>query len=440
MFVPIDNLYDFLDQFIDEDVIIYRFYPHGSKKLSNLSKFKTQQKNWRQNLTSIPLIMHDQEPLNFKLYKHTDPKEMASIIQKIRPAFFNLLQKCNLVDYLVDISKHHNLEIFNGEYLADRWLLCQSEKNSLEMSKYESLGAIGVYWWCHALIARDWYRYACVDKRLTYPEGNFLLDFNVYNRAWAGSREYRLKFTDMIIENNLVSSTAISLKKLDNDQHYQNHVFENPKFIPKHDLSILKSNQSESWASANYSHDDYIQSAIDVVLETLFDDTRIHLTEKTLRPIACGKPFILVSTPGCLRYLRDYGFETFGEHIDESYDNISDPIDRLSCIIQLMTDIHKLSKNQKINLYNKLHQIAEKNKKWFWSNDFAQKIVSEFQENYFKSYNLCKSSQQGKKWHSQTKTLSLMSDEYRKQWCSIKEVRPRDDIIKILKQVCKHIT
>jgi hypothetical protein len=46
------------------------------------------------------------------------------------------------------------------------------------------------------------------------------------------------------------------------------------------------------------------------VAETVFD-TRIHLTEKTLRPIACGHPFILAAGPGSLKYLQTYGFRTF---------------------------------------------------------------------------------------------------------------------------------
>lgn len=439
MFVPIDNLYNFLDQFIDEDVIIYRFYPHGSKKISDLSKLRSTNLNYEENLKSIPMIIHDQESLNFDLYRHIDPKEITLTIQKIRPVFYKALQEYNLVDHLVNICKNINLEIFNGEYISDGWLLCHSEKNSVELSKYQSLGAIGVYWWCHAIIARDWYRYACVDKRLTYPEGNFCLDFNVYNRAWTGSREYRLKFAEMLIQNDLVSSTETSLSEWDQGQHYQDYIFQNSKFIIDQDLSILKSNQSASWASADYSYDDYIKSAIDVVLETIFDDTRIHLTEKTLRPIACGKPFILVSGPGSLGYLRDYGFETFGEYIDESYDKIEDSLVRLQHIVKLMKDLHKLPKNQKINLYQKLHQVAERNKKWFWSNSFAQKIIDEFKENYAKSYRICKTLQQGQKWLAQTKELSLINPEYEKRWLGLNKFRSRDDAIKKLSKIKKNV-
>ena len=143
----------------------------------------------------------------------------------------------------------------------------------------------------------------------------------------------------MILQNDLLSSTSITLSQQDNECHYRDYKFQNTEFQIHSDLSMFKSNESTSCASADYSQYDYIQSAIDVVLETLFDDTRIHLTEKILRPIACGKPFVLVSTPGSLQYLRDYGFETFGEYINENYDSIQDPLDRLKQIIKLMKDI-----------------------------------------------------------------------------------------------------
>jgi len=398
MFVPIDNLYDFLDQYVDDDVVIYRFYPHGSRKLSDISVLRCYPKyhDYQSVLGSIPMLMHDQEPLNFDFYNDIDPAEIL-ILMNARPQRVEELQTRGILDRAIEVQKSLNLDIFYGKHIADRWLLCHSEKNSPELGKYESLGAIGVYWWSHAIIARDWYRYAQIDQRLNYSTIDFDKDFNVYNRAWSGTREYRLKFAEMIVQNNLLPGTSIKISQHDNGVHYQNHIFTNPKLKIAADLSVLELNQFDATASADYSHEDYQRSAIEIVLETLFDDPRLHLTEKTLRPIACGKPFIMVSTPGSLQYLRDYGFETFGEYLDESYDNITDPLDRLRCIIKSMTTIANLSKSKKSALYQQLHEIAQRNKKWFWSDDFARKIVNEFTANYQQAYTVCKESQNGGK-------------------------------------------
>lgn len=399
MFVPIDRLYDFLDQCVDDDVIIYRFYPHGSRKLSDISMLRSYSKyqDYQSILGSIPILMHDQEPLNFDFYNDIDPTEILTLMQKNRPQRVEELQKKGMLNRAIEVQKSLNLDIFYGRHIADRWLLCHSEKKSLELSKYQSLGAIGVYWWSHAMIARDWYRYAQIDQRLNYSTINFDKDFNVYNRAWSGTREYRLKFTEMIVQNNLLPGTSIKISQHDHGVHYRDHIFSNFKLKIDYDLSVLELNQFDATASADYSYEDYQRSAIEVVLETLFDDPRLHLTEKTLRPIACGKPFIIVSTPGSLQYLRDYGFETFGEYLDESYDNTTDPLERLQCIIKSMKTIANLPKSKKNNLYQQLHEIAQRNKKWFWSDDFARKIVNEFTANYQQAYTVCKESQNGGK-------------------------------------------
>jgi len=399
MFVPIDRLYDFLDQFVDNDVIIYRFYPHGSRKLSDISmlRYYSKYQDYQSFLGSIPILMHDQEPLNFDFYNNIDPKEILVYMEKHRSERLKQLQQRGTLSCAVDFLKSKNLEIFYGLHITDCWLLCHSEKNPSELLKYQSLGAVGVYWWSHAMIARDWYRYAQIDQRLNYESMNFAKDFNVYNRSWSGTREYRVKFTEMIVKNKLLPVTSIKFSERDHGVHYSNHIFKNPRFSVNIDLSVLEPNYFDSTASADYYHEDYHRSAIDVVLETLFDDSRLHLTEKTLRPIACGKPFIMVATPGVLRYLQDYGFETFGEYIDESYDSVIDPLERLECIVKLMTDISQMSKNSKNNLYKQLHNISQRNKKWFWSDNFARKIVDEFKENYQHAYAICKKSQNGKK-------------------------------------------
>jgi len=113
----------------------------------------------------------------------------------------------------------------------------------------------------------------------------------------------------------------------------------------------------------------------------LFDDSRLHLTEKILRPIACGQPFILAATQGSLAYLRDYGFKTFDGLIDETYDTIQDPLDRLKAIVAEMHRIAKLPDKEKTKLYSDLQAIAQQNKQLFFSPAWQQSIINEYQNN-----------------------------------------------------------
>jgi hypothetical protein len=264
----------------------------------------------------------------------------------------------------------------------DRAILLHSEQGGLELEKFQKNRFIPVYFWSHAVIAQDWFRYAEHDPVLKYHDCRFDRDFLIYNRAWGGTREYRLLFAQQLIENDLITKSLTSFSAVDNGQHYQDHDFVNPDLaISQTDLhQQLLPNTHNSAASADYCNHDYAGTGIEVVLETLFDDSRWHLTEKTLRPIACGKPFILAATPGSLQYLRNYGFQTFGNLIDESYDQITHAPTRLRAIIQEMKRIADLDPDVKRELYCQMHAIAEKNKRHFFTH-LHEQVMSEYIEN-----------------------------------------------------------
>jgi hypothetical protein len=232
---------------------------------------------------------------------------------------------------------------------------------------------------------------------LDYGDCWFDRDFLIYNRAWCGTREYRLLFGQLLIDNDLVSQSLTSFSSSDNGQHYQAHVFANPELaIIRQDLhEQLLPNTHDSAASADYCNHDYATTGIEVVLETLFDDSRWHLTEKTLRPLACGKPFILAATPGSLQYLRNYGFQTFGDLIDESYDQIAHAPTRLRAIIQEMKRIADLDPNTKHRLYAQMHKIAERNKHHFFTH-LHEQVMSEYVENMNQAVEVARQHRHGR--------------------------------------------
>ena len=209
-------------------------------------------------------------------------------------------------------------------------------------------------------------------------------DFLVYNRAWSGTREYRLKFTELIVNLELQDYCLMRFSPECDKNDYHNFVPTNISLaVARLDLEkYFEPSAATADASADYDNTDYQQIAIEVVLETLFDDSRWHLTEKSLRPIACGRPFILAATAGSLKYLRSYGFETFGKFIDESYDTITDPATRLNSICREMQRIARLSQEQKHQLWQELYAIAYRNQQLFFSDTWQQGIFDEFVDNY----------------------------------------------------------
>lgn len=378
-------------------MLIYRWYPHGSKKLEDLGPMDIRYMNdlsLLEQYTMPVMIFHDQEPLDWDLYQSLPIDQVP--IPEVPKARLPCFSGHYIYDNLLKSMPNLRLSMESMFNVNDKFLLCHSEKNSTELEKYSD-NFIGVYYWSHALIARDWFRYAQYDQSLGI--NNLEFDFLVYQRAWSGTREYRLKFSELLVDYDLTPHCYTSIGFVDNGIHYQDHQFKNQQFKIRTDLEKhFEPNQYQALASADYNSRDYQRCGIEVVLETLFDDQRHHLTEKTLRPIACGKPFLLVSTPGSLRYLRDYGFETFGNELDESYDNIQDPLARLSAIVQEMKRISELPLNQKTKLFGRLNVIAQRNKTLFFSDQWQQHIVDEFVANVDTA--ICESKQfrNGKFW------------------------------------------
>ena len=391
MSVPLDRLYYFINNIVDEDIVIYRWYPNGSKNLEDLHVLKINP-HYDDNIkliTETPImICHDQEPLFFDLYSQ---EQFLHCYTRRLPADYvdSIINHPDTMAYVQHLNIRSALIIPSG---FDRDLLLHSELQSKQLSLYEQHGLLGVYYWSHALIARDWFRFAEHDLKIKCYADDYLFDFLLYNRAWTGTREYRLKLTELIVEHDLTSSCNMRFSTQNQSIDYRNHQFVNQRLqIVRRDLHLcFLENKTAPSASADYDSDDYQTCAIEVVAETLFDDSRLHLTEKSLRPIACAKPFILAGTAGSLDYLRSYGFQTFHPYINESYDKEKDPAKRLEMIVVEMLRIKRMNKLQKQDLWNTCKSIALFNQKYFFSDMFHTRVVNELQTNYHRAMQTCR--------------------------------------------------
>jgi hypothetical protein len=391
MSVPLNRLYNFLHDVCNHrDLIIYGFFPYGSRKITDLTVFLTNDvidgsdKSWKtkyQYVRQNILFMHDQEPLNFDLYSSPD------VFESLYPNFKIMEDQDEFITGMVKslvgkIIHYLNFKIIFCFFLYKiPVLLVHSEQRSSNLEKYQNIDFVGVYWWCHGMIARDWFRYAQHDVLLSkrMPQKDFL----IYNRAWSGTREYRLKFAELVVDHDMYSYCKMGFNSEDSID-YREHQFQNKKFqIQRQDLEqYFFHNTSGSNSSADYCAHDYQTTNLEVVLETLFDDDRLHLTEKTLRPIACGHPFILVATQGSLEYLRGYGFKTFHNIIDETYDTIANPLERLQAILSEMKRIATLPHDAKQQVYDSLRSIANYNQQRFFSTEWHNQLINEFKQNF----------------------------------------------------------
>jgi hypothetical protein len=119
---------------------------------------------------------------------------------------------------------------------------------------------------------------------------------------------------------------------------------------------------------------------VQVVTETVYFAEKLHLTEKVFKPIVCKQPFLLLAARGNLAYFRDYGFKTFGEFWDESYDDISDPGQRVQAVVDIIDGLSKIPRDELIDMKKSMIPILEHNFNHFYY-EFKDIISREFEDN-----------------------------------------------------------
>jgi len=399
MSIPLDQLYHYIEnvaqEIYNDRIIIYRFYPHGSKNINDLNNLHDTD-TWCDKIMYPKLWCNDQEPLNHEFYK-THVRPMGDTRwRSILTAIDQYRAPTNL--------NYHSSSLF------EKGLLLHSERRSDNLKKYQDDNElITVYYWSHAVIARDWFRYAEHVAQTKKSDKTFL----IYNRAWSNTREYRLRFAELLIHLNLQEHCRTSINPIEPelDIHYDSHQFRNPVWRPRTVLeNYFPISQAQSHYSADFDLEDYEATDIEVVLETLFDDNRLHLTEKSLRPIAVGQPFILAGTQGSLEYLRSYGFKTFDTVWDESYDLVQDPAKRLIQIAELMKYISTWLPHQHERNMAQAQAIADYNRQHFFSQDFFNLVANELKTNLTSAFNTLAHSNNYQPWLTQwTKLLQHQS-------------------------------
>jgi hypothetical protein len=424
MNIPLDNLYHWIRGLAQHPVIVYVFRPHGSKDIFNLSQFEKTPQSCSKAF--IPhMICHDQEPLNFSdSNTKYDSDKLTRLLENHGMTKYDIDEMLFLYSVKSVDSKFNYLKSIAG--YSDWIILLHSEQNSQDVEKFSNDGFRMVYYWSHAILARDWYRFAEHDTRLS--QKNIEKTFLVYCRDWTPNREYRLKFLDLVVRNKLVEDCAISTQHVNNHGvHLGDYQAQDPRFsVDTKNLLIIRENTVSSSASADYDVTDMTSTAISVVLETVVDDSKIHLTEKILRPIACGHPFLLAAGPGALSYLRSYGFQTFDSVFDESYDREPDTVKRLELIVSTMQQIQLLDDQD----WKKIQQIADYNKQHFFSKTFINQVKEELTCNLNQAIDFCLANRGEFYWQSRK---AIRKAGLINQWEGFKDDNVRQSIQQLRK-------
>jgi hypothetical protein len=93
------------------------------------------------------------------------------------------------------------------------------------------------------------------------------------------------------------------------------------------------------WGEIYIQAEPYIDTYFSLVTETVCDYPYSLRSEKIYKPIAMGHPWIAVANCGFYRDIRNQGFRTYGDLIDESFDSIDNNQARLDKIVAVVQDL-----------------------------------------------------------------------------------------------------
>ena len=201
----------------------------------------------------------------------------------------------------------------------------------------------------------------------------------------------RVDFVLRLIRDNLHNDPEILFTKIngkDIDSEYirrkypkqLKEIYEKNKLYLEEDTFLEDDvNISNLYRSAEWRVPDIFYSAlINVVFETRpYAWAHGSLTEKTWKPIMAGIPFIWISFPHHMQYLKSLGYK-FYSFIDYGFDSIEDDYIRYKAVYHEFKRLNNFSLEQLKEMIDSESHIAEHNKKVFYNKDYKKEIMNVF--------------------------------------------------------------
>lgn len=319
-------------------------------------------KNFGSDVTEHNYIfMHDQEPIDLALHR-------------------------NLFDDAV--SRNKDLDHGRG---ARQTAIIVSEIDSDNLDAVcQAYDWRPFYYFFHGWASLDWYRGYNQTFLITPPHQRTIThSFLSPNRIMGGQRDHRpllmYHLLKQQVQHALISCPLVCpVEKLPITSIVKKFEDRYPDIVDTFDRANLP------WHFAGENHhpmhscwlslfDQSAQSLAYVVTETVYFGRRSHITEKTFKPICLGMPFVMASAQGSLAYLRRYGFQTFGDFWDESYDDEQDDFLRLERIGKLLGDLDRMVTADRQALFHRMLPTIKHNYHHFYGGAFERVLWEEFQ-------------------------------------------------------------
>jgi len=303
---------------------------------------------------------------------HTDPEHLFNLgrddIVESDYVFFHDQEPVDpdLYSKLFDEVKIRNMDIQQPRGPDTKILfpghVIVSERGDFVKELCDRYGWKSHYYFYHGWACQDWFR--GYDRSFLIPRAEDRTPTRTFispNRIVGGRRDHRVLFLYNVFKKSLdhnhisaprictyenvdISTVARKYCSIYTDIEQVFDQAELPRLFQGEETQQMTS----CWLSNFHEAQD---SLIYVPTETVYFGRRTHITEKTFKAIALEMPFVLVAPAGSLEYLREYGFQTFADIFDESYDEETDDIRRIERVTKLLKDLDDLSIRERQHIH-----------------------------------------------------------------------------------------
>lgn len=334
------------------------------------------------------------QTMMFEKFGSVNPRDLTWCRYQQNPSFYGKPLTANHACYYFDqepMQTKNLLDLIAWSTTKHCRIIANSEISQLKKSFCREHECHDWYYFFHGFAALDWYR----DGKYFDQDIGWSKPYISLNRLHVNDRSYRLNLVARLAQQDLTRRGHVSLhlghteygtwqQELSN---VNTKLSESARNIIREHLDrplIVDRESTNGSISADFGHQEFDlwKSGLwHIVTETVFYYNKLHLTEKIFKPIVAQRPFMLAAAPGNLAYLRSYGFETFDRWIDESYDNITDPDQRLQAIVDQTQKICSMTDSDLRDMHQEMLPVLEHNFNHLYG-DFKKQIANELVDNF----------------------------------------------------------
>lgn len=269
--------------------------------------------------------------------------------------FFNLdksnlfLLNSNLIsdelckDYENVVKKENKFTVITDPYFEHRPWFIKNEVNNIYSKDHR------VYHYTKF--------FEFIENNKQFKKTNKILSFNRRLDVHRIITYSQLKTNPTVKDDSIVSLGAAYFDNTNLESYYTQmvnyhklHLLNNNYRILKNvksilpQLPIIADENTDTINFANNLNEELHRNTfINVVTESLFNESSVFFSEKIYKPMYCAQPFIIVGNPNSLKKLKEQGYKTFDKWWDESYDEEPDLVKRLNKLEKVYEEIGRKS-------------------------------------------------------------------------------------------------